>query len=66
MKLLVGRWGTLCYIAASIPWLTVIVLDRSGWLFCAASAVWFFVALPIAVVQQRAKKNAANRTSVSS
>jgi hypothetical protein len=65
VKLLLGPWGTFCYVAASVPWLTVILLDRTGWPFYAASAVWFVVALPIAFVRQRAKKDASERTSAS-
>jgi hypothetical protein len=69
MKLLAGPLGDLCYCAASVPLLTVIVLDILGvtngrWPFYAAWAVWFFVGIPISVLQRRAKKAASGRPSV--
>jgi hypothetical protein len=69
MKLLAGPLGELCYWAASVPLLAVLVLEilgrtNVGWPFYAAMTVWLLVALPIRELQRRAKKAASGRPSV--
>jgi hypothetical protein len=69
MKLLAGSLGEMFYWAASVPLVTVLVLEiagrmNGGWPFYAAWAVWFFVALPISVLRKRAKKAASGRPLV--
>jgi len=69
MRLLAGPLGELCYWAASVPLLTVLVLEilgrtNGGWPFYAAMTVWLFVAVPIRELQRRAKKDPSERPSV--
>lgn len=64
MKLLAGPLGMVVYLAACVPWLTVIVLGITGWPFYAAASVWFIVGLPISVNRRRARKAASERPSV--
>lgn len=59
MKLLAGPLGMLGYLAASVPWLAVIVLGINGWPFYAAGAVWLTVGIPISVQRRRAKREAS-------